>query len=237
MGWGFYDYRPRKPQNLTKMIAKLKKERPDINPVALSGKKIAVSWWGISWNKNLERYADYESRIGRGRSYVRGGKVLDLQIAPGLITATVAGSDKEPYEIVIKISPLSDNRWKIITKVCANRVGNLSELIDGRFPEELGELFFKQDGGLFPTPQEISLSCDCPDWADMCKHIAAALYGVGARLDADPLLFFTLRSINFEELLKKSADEKVKNLLKNAESNTKRTLSDDKISGIFGDIL
>lgn len=237
MGWGYYDYKPRNPVDPEKLLGKLRKKNPNISPVVIEGKKIATTWWGISWNKNLERYADYDSRIGRGRTYVRGGRVLDLAIVPGLITALVAGSESQPYSVTIKIAPLSDEIWADITAACQNRVGSLADLIDGRFPEELADLFFRQNGGLFPSPEEIKLDCSCLDWADMCKHVAAALYGVGARLDVDPLLFFTLRGIDFESLLKKSADEKVKILLSNAGKKTKRTLSEDEIGKVFGDIV
>lgn len=236
-GWGHSDEKPRKPPDPARLLAKLLKKNPNICPVVIEGTKIAKTWWGIAWNKNLERYADYDSRIGRGRSYVRAGRVLDLTIAPGLITAQIAGSNNYPYQVNIQIAPLSQQRQSEMTTACGNRVGNLANLLEGRFPQELRDLFFSQDGGLFPSPKEIKLGCSCPDWANMCKHVAAALYGVGTRLDSDPLLFFTLREIDFEALLKKSADEKVKTLLEKAGQKTPRTMSEDELHRVFGDIL
>lgn len=237
MSWGYNFYPRSNPTDPVKLLEKLKKKNPDIQPVIITGKKIAISWWGISWNRNLERYADYENRIGRGRTYVRQGRVLDLKIAPGLITALVAGSGIEPYKIQVTVSPLQESRWQAITEACKNRVGSLQMLMEGRFPEELADLFFAEQGGLFPEPKEIMLSCNCPDWADMCKHVAAALYGVGARLDQDPLLFFTLRDIDFQALLQKSAEEKMKSLLQNAGNQTTRTLSEEALSQVFGEVF
>jgi uncharacterized Zn finger protein len=213
-----------------KKIAALNKTAK-LSPVVLSGRKIAATWWGAAWCANLERYADYENRIGRGRSYVRNGQVIDLSIGDGEVTAMVMGS--ELYHIRIGIDGLSRATWKKVVESVGRRIGSLAELVEGKFPKELGEIFMRQGEGLFPSPREIHLDCDCPDYAVMCKHVAAALYGVGARLDADPLLFFKLRSIPFEELLKKSVDEKMKNLLKNARRKTDRVLKGD-IERIFG---
>lgn len=236
MSWRFYD-RPRSTQ-ISKAgaqiaLEKAKKKNPDLAPVIIESRTIARTWWGKSWNLNLERYADYASRIGRGRTYVRNGAVLDLKIDTGKITGLVAGSKATPYKVAITIDKLPDEKWQDITHTCSHRIGNLSELLEGKFPEELADVFFHQKAGLFPSPKEIHLSCTCPDWAVLCKHVAAVLYGVGARLDQEPLLFFTLRDIGFEALLKKSAEEKVDSLLKNADKKTSRVLDDKVITDLF----
>ncbi|MDR1927198.1 MAG: hypothetical protein LBQ33_00995 [Oscillospiraceae bacterium] len=236
MGWG-YDYYStpsvaQRKKQAEKRLAKLRKKHPDIAPISIEGNKIAKTWWGVSWCKNLERYADYENRIGRGRSYVKNGLVLDLKIAEGLITAMVSGS--EVYAITIKIDKLPARKWKIISELCAKRIDSLAALAEGNFPEEFAEIFMKQGDGLFPSPKEIHMDCDCPDWASMCKHIAAALYGVGAKLDTDPLLFFSLRGIDPSELIKKSVDEKMKSLLANAHKKSKRVIGDTDAARIFG---
>jgi uncharacterized Zn finger protein len=237
--WGYSGYKPYKPVAAKKAdarqkLAKLKKQNPDISPVVIEGRKIAVTWWGAAWNKNLESYADFANRIGRGRSYVKNGMVLDLQIGPGVVTAMVSGSRKNPYEVEINIDKLSERRWQNIVNQCSRRIAGISDLVEGKFPEDLAEIFLKQELGLFPAPSEIHLDCSCPDWARMCKHVAAALYGVGARLDQDPMLFFTLRGIDFSELLKKSVDEKIDSMLKNAGKKSARTIDDADITGLFG---
>ncbi|MDR0379424.1 MAG: SWIM zinc finger family protein [Candidatus Accumulibacter sp.] len=233
MSW--FDFRPyvsvaEQQAAARKKIAALSKTRK-LSPVTISGRKIARTWWGAAWCANLERYADYENRIGRGRAYVRNGQVIDLSIAEGRVEAMVMGS--ELYNIHIDIDGLSRKTWRKVVESVGRRVGNLAELVEGKFPEALGEIFMRQGEGLFPAPREIHLHCDCPDYAVMCKHVAAVLYGVGAKLDTDPLLFFRLRSIPFEELLKKSVDEKMKSLLKNARRKTDRVLTGD-IGRIFG---
>lgn len=238
MGWGYFEYTPvaKKKADAEKTIAKLRKKNPNITPVIIDGKNIANTWWSISWNKNLESYADYSNRIERGRSYVRNGMVLDLQINTGVVNALVQGSGKSPYKVEIKIAKLSDSAWSKITSQCGSKISNMAELAEGKFPKEFEELFLRQGEGLFPTPKEIELSCSCPDWAYMCKHVAAALYGIGARFDSDPLLFFKLRGIQFEELLKKSVEDKIDNMLKNADKKSSRVIDDNAIdiSALFG---
>jgi uncharacterized Zn finger protein len=214
-----------------KKIAALSKTA-SLSPVAISGNKIAKTWWGAAWCANLERYADYANRIERGRSYVRNGQVIDLSISDGKVAAMVMGS--ELYHVQIEINKLSAATWRKVVDLVGRRIDGMAELAEGKFPQELGEIFMRQGEGLFPSPREIHLHCDCPDYADMCKHVAAVLYGIGARLDVSPLLFFKLRSIPFEDLLKKSVDEKMKNLLKNAHRKTNRVLQGEDISKIFG---
>jgi len=215
-----------------KRLAKLRKKDPDIQPLVIEGNKIAKTWWGIAWCNNLERYADYENRIGRGRSYVKNGLVLDLRISEGIISAQVSGSSL--YTVTIKIDKLPEKKWNKIIELCAERIDSIAVLLDGKFPEEFQETFMKQEDGLFPSPKEIHMDCSCPDWATMCKHVAAILYGVGAKLDTDPLLFFTLRGIDPTELIKKSIDEKMKSLLTNADKKSNRIIDEKDVERIFG---
>ena len=229
--WGSY-YPRRKPVDVEKELAKLRKKNPGVAPVIVEGRKISVTWWGMAWNKNLESYADYESRIGRGRTYVRAGRVLDLQISPGLVTALVAGNKK--YEVTIAIQPLEKDKWRQITEAAGRQIASLEELAEGKFPQALAELFTMHDTGLFPSPKEITFDCTCPDWAVMCKHVAATLYGVGNRLDDDPTLFFTLRDIDFELLLKRSLEAKLTSMLENADKKTGRVIAKGKINKLFG---
>jgi uncharacterized Zn finger protein len=160
--------------------------------------------------------------------------VLDLQITPGEVRALVQGSRKTPYAVAIGIDKLSAPRWNSIVEQSSHSISGIAELVEGKFPEELSQIFLQQGKGLFPAPSEIHLHCSCPDWADMCKHVAAALYGVGARLDSDPLLFFTLRGIDFSELLKRSVEEKIDSMLKNAERRSGRAIGDADINKLFG---
>ena len=223
-----------KNEKIKKQIAKLKKKNPNLSPITIEGKNIANTWWGKSWNKNLEIYADYSNRISRGRSYVRSGAVCDLTIETGIVRALVQGSDKEPYNIEIKIVPLSNARWNSILNICNHKIDNLAELVEGKFPKELEELFTLKDKGLFPTQDEIKFSCSCYDSAHMCKHVTAALYGIGARFDEEPTLFFKLRNIDFEVLIKKTIEQKMQNLLDNSYKKSSRVLEDKDVFGLFG---
>jgi len=230
-----FGYKPKaKRKDPATQLAKMRKKDPDISPIVIEGRKIAQTWWGMAWNKNLESYADYSNRIGRGRSYVINGAVIDLRITPGAATALVQGSQSAPYRIDIKIDPLSQKTWAAITKKCSHKLSSVEELVSGKFPEEFAEMFTSKGDGLFPSPKEIHFNCSCPDWASMCKHVAASLYGIGARFDQDPTLFFLLRNIDFKELLKKSVDEKMRNMLKNANKVTTRVITDIDTQVLFG---
>src|SRR6056297_1062834 len=203
--FGYRKYVPvtEKKAKATKSFEKLKKKNPDINPIIIKGRKLAKTWWGKAWNKNLESYSDYSNRLPRGRSYARHRAILDLKITSEKITAMVHGSMSNPYEVNIIIKPLAKETWKTISKACQGKIDSLEDLLEGKFPEELADIFTAQGNGLFPAPQEISFDCSCPDYADMCKHVAAVLYGTGSRLDKDPTLFFTLRNVNIDELVAK----------------------------------
>jgi uncharacterized Zn finger protein len=200
----YFSWRPYVPvakrqKQAQKELAQLAKRGESPAPVKIEGRKIATSFWGKSWCENLERYSDFENRLPRGRTYVRNGSVVDLKINKGEVLARVAGS--ELYRIKIAVAPVKPSRWKAICRDCAGTVGSLVELLQGRIAKSVMERVCSKGDGLFPAPQEIKLSCSCPDWADMCKHVAAALYGVGARLDEKPELLFVLRNVEQKELL------------------------------------
>ena len=223
-----------KKEKANKSIAKIKKKNPDIEPVIIEGRTLAKSWWGKAWNLNLESYADYENRINRGKSYVRNNMVLDLKITKGKVTAKVQGTRAKPYDVEILIDALSNEKWKQVTALCNNRIDSLEQLIEGKFPKELDVLFKEKKYGIFPSPKEIRFDCSCPDWASMCKHVAAALYGIGARLDSNPMLFFELRDIDSKELVRKSVEQKLDSMLKNAGKKSKREIAEKDVSDIFG---
>lgn len=234
--YGFYEYVPvaEKREKAKKSLEKLKKKNPDILPIIIEGRTIASKWWGKAWNKNLESYADFSNRIGRGRSYVKNGAVLDLKIKEGKVCALVQGSGSKPYDVVISIDKLDKTKWEKVTEICNHKIDTMETLLAGKFPKEFDEMFSASKNGLFPSPKEIHFKCSCPDSARMCKHIAAVLYGVGARLDEDPILFFKLRDIDFQELLKKSMEEKMQSMLKNADKKSKRIIDDTDIFDLFG---
>jgi uncharacterized Zn finger protein len=216
-------------------IEKLKKKgKAELTPVIINGRQLARTWWGKAWNDNLKRYSDYSSRIGRGSSYVRNGSVLDLKIEQGTIKGLVQGSVRKPYEVGITIRPLLPEVWEEIRIAVEGKIESLQELIDGKFPAGLSELFTAQGSGLFPAPKEITLKCSCPDWAVMCKHVAAVLYGIGARLDEDPTLFFTLRAVDIHDLIGKAIQGKTQTMLSKSGAKSRRILEDADIAAMFG---
>jgi uncharacterized Zn finger protein len=181
-----------------------KKQKRTLAPVGpLEGMKIVRTFWGKAWCQHLESYSDYASRLPRGRSYVRHGSVVDLQIAAGEISALVSGS--RMYRTSVTIKPLQPLRWTEIASGCTGQIDSLVDLIRGNLSAAVMQVVTHRERGLFPSPQQISFNCSCPDWADMCKHVAAVLYGVGARLDDRPELLFTLRNVDHLDLVGKAA--------------------------------
>lgn len=229
--WAFKPYVPvaKKRKIAEDRLKTLQKKNESVSPVIVTGNKIAKSFWGASWCSNLESYSDFAYRLPRGRSYVRQGAVIDLQIRKGEITALVSGS--EIYGVKVSITPVAVPKWKAICKDCAGSIDSLIELLQGRLSKAVMDRVCKEHDGLFPAPQEIKMSCSCPDWADMCKHVAATLYAVGARLDAAPEHLFTLRGVEASELAANASS--AEGLAKVAPGHEK-VLADDDISALFG---
>jgi uncharacterized Zn finger protein len=188
--------------NARKQMQKLRKKGKDIQPIEIEGRKIATTFWGKGWCDHLESFSDYESRLPRGRTYARNGSVCHLEVQAGRIEAYVCGSSL--YTVTIEIAPLADKTWDGIKQKCQGQIGSVLELLQGRLSAHVMEVVSDRTQGLFPKPGEIKLKCSCPDWATMCKHVAAVLYGIGNRLDHRPELLFVLRGADAEELI--SAD-------------------------------
>jgi len=228
---GFPPYVPvaERRRRAQKEMARLAKKGRKILPVAIEGRVIAKSFWGKAWCDNLESYSDYESRMPRGRTYVRNGSVMDLQIGAGKVTALVCGT--EMYQIDITIARLPKPRWRSVISACAGQIESVVDLLQGKLSPAILQTLARRGTGLFPEPAEIGLECSCPDWATMCKHVAAALYGVGARLDARPELFFALRQVDQTELL---AGAGASGLVKPKSGRGAKLVDKSKLSSVFG---
>jgi hypothetical protein len=225
--WGWRPYVPvaqRRAKAAAYAARLAKKENRALCPVQLPGRKITTTFWGQAWCDNLERYSDFANRLPRGRTYVRNGSVIDLQIENGRIKAIVSGS--EIYHVTIQISTLPRALWKAIQQDCAQSIDSLMDLLQGRFDEGVMARLTQKEGGLFPRPNEIKMTCSCPDWAGLCKHVAAVLYGAGARMDSDPEMLFKLRNVDHLELVGTAV----------AAENLDRTLSSGSGKVLAGDL-
>jgi len=230
----FYNWRPYVPvaerrRAAEREIAKRKKKGHPVSPVTIEGRAIARTFWGRAWCDNLERYSDFSNRLPRGRTYVRNGSVVDLQIASGAVKAVVSGS--ELYQIAVEVSAVPKARWTSICTDCAGAIDSLVELLQGRLSKGVMERLCRQQTGLFPAPAEIKFSCSCPDWASMCKHVAAVFYGIGARLDEQPQLLFTLRKVDEKDLIAKAGRGLPVSKTRPAAD---KILADDRLSELFG---
>ena len=204
MGFGYGLYRDyetvaEKRAKAEREVVRRRKKGEKLDPVVPQTRAIAVSFWGKAWCDNLEAYKDFEYRLDRGRSYVRNGAVIDLKIADGKITALVSGS--EVYNVAITIAPVAAREWQAIRRDCVGSIASMIELLQGKLSQPVMERICRHDHGLFPRPKEINFKCSCYDWADMCKHVAAVMYGVGHRLDRDPALIFALRKVSPDDLI------------------------------------
>ena len=193
-GWAPYVPVAERRRQAERMLASLKKKGRICQPVVIDGRAIARTFWCKNWCEHLESYSDYASRLPRGRTYARNGSVIDLQIAAGKISALVAGSDI--YKVDISVQPIEQGLWQAILDECAGKVASLVELLQGRLSSAVMDVVARPGTGLFPVPQQIRFHCSCPDAASMCKHVAASLYGVGARFDSEPELLFRLRGVD-----------------------------------------
>ncbi len=228
----YYSWRPyvsvaKRRAKALKQMQKLRKKGKKIEPVEIDGRTIARSFWGKAWCNHLESFSDFSNRLPRGRTYARNGSVCHLKILPGKIKAIVSGS--ELYNVSINIKPLKKSVWKSIKKQCSGKIGSMLELLQGKLSDYVMGIVTERKNGLMPLPGEIKLGCDCPDWATMCKHVAAVLYGIGNRLDTQPELLFVLRGVVASELISGDIDMTITDA-----SAAAKTIADDKLADIFG---
>ena len=198
-GWKPYVPAAERRTKAAAAAAKARQAGAPLAPIAAFRGPIARTFWGKAWCDNLERYSDYANRLPRGRTYVRNGSVIDLAIAPGAVRARVMGT--RSYRVEVQVAAVAAGRWQAIAAACAGSIDSMVELLQGKFSAAVMQRLCRPGDGLLPTPREIEFRCSCPDWAAMCKHVAAVLYGVGARLDRQPELLFQLRRVDGNDLL------------------------------------
>jgi uncharacterized Zn finger protein len=228
-GWKRYVPVAKRRQKTARTLAKLETSGRALTPVTAGRGAIAKTFWGKAWCQNLEGYSDYANRLPRGRAYLRSGSVIDLRIAAGKVAAQVMGS--RLYRINVDISEVSASQWSNIARDCAQSIDSLVELLHGQFSASVMERITRPGTGLFPAPREIAFSCSCPDSAAMCKHVAATLYGVGARLDSEPALLFSLRNVDANELITRVGESRPAG---QKGPSTGRILDSPKLADIFG---
>ncbi len=228
-GWAPYVSVAERRRNAMKKMDALRKKGVDVQPVTIEGRKIASSFWGEAWCEHLESFSDFANRLPRGRTYVRNGSVCHMAVAKGQIEAKVSGS--ELYDVKFSIKTLPGKKWTAIKGRCSGQIGSLLELLQGKLSDHVMEVVTDRKEGLFPLPGEMSFHCSCPDSARMCKHVAAVLYGIGARLDTRPELLFTLRGVDHEELIAADAEKAVAAATSRGKS---KRLAADELGDVFG---
>jgi uncharacterized Zn finger protein len=230
MSW--FTYRPyvsvaKRQAQAAREVIERRKAGKQIEPVKIEGRKIVEQFWGKAWCKNIESYQDFSNRLGRGRSYIVNGSIVDLKISEGKITALVWGS--EMYNVTIDIAKLDAKDWADLKARCTGQIGSLIELLKGQLSDAVMQQVTNLEHGLFPKPKEIKIRCSCPDYAGLCKHAAAAMYGVGHRLDTNPALLFTLRGVDHQELIEQALPK-----ASTKKPRTKPVIADIDLGDVFG---
>lgn len=228
-GWKPYVPVAERRKQAEKAAAKARKAGADLVPIEAYRGAIAKTFWGKAWCDNLEHYSDYANRLPRGRTYVRNGSVIDLKLSPGEVRAQVMGSSL--YRVEVTIGAVPDAHWRAIGAACAGSIDSLIELLQGKLDKGVMAQICAPGTGLFPTPKEIRFSCSCPDSASMCKHVAAVLYGVGARFDRQPDLLFALRHVDASDLVTQASTAPPKT---NDGAATGKVLDDSSLADVFG---
>jgi uncharacterized Zn finger protein len=228
-GWKPYVPVAQRKAEAQQVMARLSKSGVDVQPVLIEGRLITRTFWGTAWCHHLESYSDFENRLPRGRTYVRNGSLCHLEILRGRINAKVQGSSM--YDVAVEVRPLPRPAWKSIKERCTGRIASVLDLLQGRLTADVMKVVTDRETGLFPSPREIQMRCSCPDWATMCKHVAAVLYGVGARLDDRPELLFLLRGVDHEELIDARAAAAVQAVVSGGKG---RRIAEKDIGAIFG---
>jgi uncharacterized Zn finger protein len=220
-------------KSIAKMAAKaaneLRAQGYQLDPVMLTSKGpkgLATSTWGRAWCRHLETYADSLPLLPRGRSLLRNGSVIDLNVETAVIDAKVCAD--RVYHVTIKTHVCPEETWHSIKQFAAGSVASITELLQGRIPAALMAALTEPERGILPTPDAIRFSCDCPQWADFCEHCAAALYGVGVRLDERPELLFTLVGVDPEEIIASSISSAT------AAASPDQALKQDDLGDLFG---
>lgn len=226
-GWAPYVPVAKRRELAAKKIKAEEKKGKKFNPITIEGRNITKTFWGKAWCDNLENYSDYENRLPRGRSYVRNGSVIDLQVTQGKVSAQVMGSSL--YRISIDIKPIPKHKWELLTQACAGKIDSLVELLQGKFSKAVMSILIDKEMQLFPSPHEISMSCSCPDHAGLCKHIAAVLYGIGSAIDTQPEWLFSLRHVDHLELITTATTTSI---LTSTQSSS--TIQEGDLSALFG---
>jgi uncharacterized Zn finger protein len=189
--WGYFGYfKPSRPRLVKGGIRAQSK-----------GGKFGESWWAKRWISVLESF-NIGARLGRGRSYARGGQVLSIEVDKGRIRAKVQGSRPKPYEVAIQVMALSSADWQKVVRELSKQAIFMAKLLAGEMPQDIEKVFNDARLSVFPEKlKDLKTECSCPDWSNPCKHIAAVYYLLGEEFDRDPFLIFKLRGMSRDEFL------------------------------------
>ena len=125
--WPRYISVAEKQEKILSLVWSLRKKGQRINPIFIENGIICRTPWAKTWCKHLEGCGFETQRLSRGRSYLRHGSVLNLEIHSGIITALVSGSSL--YKVNIKIGPLLANQWHAFLQNCTESTETVIETV------------------------------------------------------------------------------------------------------------
>ena len=167
----------------------------------IRGRAYQYNWWSRRWLQILEESID-AGRLTRGRSYARKGQVVEIDVEPGLVSASVQGTRKKPYQIKLGFETVTDEAKELLLLRFRERASFAAKLLAHEMPEEMEEVFKETGIPLFMRKSAIRrFKCTCPDDATPCKHIIAVLLLLAEVIDDDPFLLLKLRGIDRERMI------------------------------------
>lgn len=186
-------------------LIELKSAGEEVRPVVGTTRKLAAHFWGSAWMKHLALCESGGWSLSAGRTLLRHGCVLDLQLEAGLIRARVM--EERLHDVEIALDPLDGERLEELRTICSGKIDSLVPLLEGTLDDALLATLCNAETGLLPEPGAWHMSCTCPDWSEPCPHAAAAIYAAGILIDAEPSLLFRLRQVSPEDLLQSPAEK------------------------------
>lgn len=161
--------------------------------------------WGQRFLQALEQGLE-PKRLARGRQYSASHRVPDWAWTGGHLrfsgknrgTAYYGMNEPIRFEGHIEISPLPGCLWQAVIPELGNQAGFIARLLLNEIPDSLESHLQARGHSLIPGRygEDLQATCSCPETESPCRHVAAVLVALAARIDQTPLLLFELRGLN-----------------------------------------
>lgn len=162
---------------------------------------IGTSWHAIALREAAERLLG-PSRVGRGKTDARAGKVQWLDVDTGVARGDVLGADGELHQARLELPAIRPGDREVVLQVARAHPELPARLAAGEYPQQIEAELAPSEISLLPRDAaELSHDCSCLDWPGPCRHVSALLYVLVEAVDVEPLLLLTLRGFTLEDLV------------------------------------